>query len=222
MRILVIEDHLETALTLKEQLSKWFLVDIAKNGEEGENTAQLTHFDLMVIDISLPDKSGLEVCQNLRKLGYKVPILMLTASLDVEHKIAALNLGSDDYLTKPFVFDELLARIRALLRRAPASTATNTLQVGELLLDITNQVATRNNQAIPLRRKEFHLLEYLMRNPNRVISRDMFLEHVWDHTSETVANVVDVHIKHLREKIDRPFPKQMIKTVHGLGYRLDP
>lgn len=222
MRILLIEDNVETALTLKDQLAKWFVVGVAHTGEDGENLAQLTPFDLFIVDISLPDKSGLEVCQTLRQQGLKAPILMLTASTEVEHKIEALNLGSDDYLTKPFVFEELLARIRALLRRAPAITTTNVLQVGELFLDVSNKVVTRQEQMIPLRRKEFNLLEYLMRNPSRVISRDMILEHVWDHNSDTVANVVDVHIKHLREKVDRPFTRQMIRTVHGLGYRLDP
>lgn len=222
MRILLIEDNVETALTLKDQLNKWFVVEVAQTGEEGESLAQLSPFDLLIVDISLPDKSGLEVCQNLRQQGLKAPILMLTANAEVEQKVAALNLGSDDYLTKPFAFDELLARIRALLRRSPAITTSNVLEVGELALDIANKVVTRQGQEIALRRKEFNLLEYLMHNPGRVISRDMILEHVWDHNTDTVANVVDVHIKHLREKIDRPFTKQLIRTIHGLGYRLDP
>jgi len=222
MRILLIEDDQNTAFTLKNELTKWFIVETALTGEDGENLAHLSSYDLFIIDLSLAEKTGLEVCDSLRKSGFKVPILMLTSNADVKNIVDALNLGSDDYVTKPFNFEELLARIRALLRRSPETLASNILRIGELMLDSSNKNVMRQDKTISLRKKEFYLLEYLMRNPSRVISRNMIMENVWDSNSDIIANVIDVHIKHLREKVDQPFARKMIKTIHGLGYRLDP
>lgn len=222
MRILLIEDNQEIAQSLKEQLCKWFVVEVALTGTTGEDLALLSAYDLHIIDIALPDKNGIAVCRSLRENGVKTPILILTGQLAIQSKVTALNSGADDYLTKPFSFEELLARIRALLRRSPETLTSHILKIGDLSLDLHNKVVKRGENSIYLRRKELYLLEYLMRNSGRVITRNMILNHVWDSRCDTIANVVDVHIKHLREKIDQPYGRKMITTIHGLGYRLDP
>lgn len=221
MRILLIEDDLELALTVKSELKKQFAVDITLTGKEALTKLQSNEYDLAIIDVLLPDIDGVELCRRIRKSGSKIPLLMLTGEHEVETKVVALDSGADDYLTKPFKFPELFARIRALLRRPPISFFENSLAVGDLTLDLTNQVAIRRNRIIPLRQKEVQLLEYLMRNEGIALSRRMILEHVWESTYESSANIVEVNINSLRERLDKPFKRKLIKTVRGLGYKID-
>ncbi|OGE36909.1 hypothetical protein A3B45_02875 [Candidatus Daviesbacteria bacterium RIFCSPLOWO2_01_FULL_39_12] len=221
MKILVVDDDQELVGTLKDQLAAFFLIETAKSGEEGEFLAQVNEYDLIILDYILPDINGLEICQKLRDNNIKTPILMLTGKGEIEEKVTALNLGIDDYLTKPFNFDELLARIRALLRRPPQTFQSNIITVGDLTIDLDKGQVWRGQKVMQLRRKELYLLEYLARNAGRVISREMILEHVWDSADEPITNTVDVHIKYLRDSIDRQFEKKLIKTIHGLGYKLE-
>ncbi len=221
MKLLLIEDEKEMARTLKEGLQGDYVVELAFSGEDGDYFAHIDKYDGIVLDLHLPDISGVEVCQKLRKDGIKTPILMLTAEGDFNKKIDALDAGVDDYLTKPFKFEELKARIRALLRRNPTSYVSNVLRAGGLTLDATRKIVTRDGTAIRLKRKEFQLLEYFMRNPGKVITRDMILEHIWDSSYESMTNTIDVHVKYLRDQIDKPFRKKMIRTVYGFGYKLE-
>jgi len=221
MRILLIEDEKETAAAIKKGLSNHFIVEVAATGEKGEYCAQVNTYDLLIIDWLLPDINGITICEYLRKAEIKTPILMLTANHEIEKKVMALDAGADDYLTKPFHLDELLARIQALLRRQTTENSSNLLTVDDLTLDLSRRVVTREGKIILLRRKELYLLEYLMRNYSRVVTRDMILDHIWDSTTDSLTNIVDVHIKYLRDKIDKPFKKKFIKTIHGLGYKME-
>jgi DNA-binding response OmpR family regulator len=220
MRLLLIEDEKETALTIKQELEKDFQVDVSFRGEEGEELALTNNYDLIIIDLVLPDKNGLLVCQTLRKERITAPILILTGEGSINKKVLALEGGADDYLTKPFSFAELKARIKALIRRG-SQDYSPTLKVGDLVLDMEKRVAKRGDSFIHLRRKEIALLEYLMRNPGRVLTRDMILNNVWGGDEEPLYNTVDVHIKYLRDRIDKRFPKKMIKTIYGLGYKIE-
>lgn len=221
MRILLIEDDNQIAESIKDRLVAHFTVEIALSGEQAEYKLQINSYDLVILDWFLPDTNGLEICQKIRKSGLTMPILMLTGNSEVEKKVMALDAGADDYLTKPFRFEELLARIRALLRRQPQNLLATTLSVDDLTFDLSKRVVKRNGNTIPLRRKELYLLEYLMRNNGQVLTREMILDHIWDSNNESLTNIVDVHIKYLRDKIDKPFKKKLIKTVHGLGYKLE-
>jgi DNA-binding response OmpR family regulator len=221
MKVLFIEDDKELAETLKEELENYFIVDLAFSGEEGEYASFVNSYDVIIIDYNLPGINGIDVCRKIRESRILTPILMLTGEVEVTKKIEALNSGVDDYLTKPFVFGELLARIKALLRRPPQTMHSNIISVGDLVIDIDNQQVTRKGKSITLRKKEFHLLEYLARNVGRVITREMILDHVWDSMEEPVTNTIDVHIKYLRDHIDKEFDKKLIKTVHGMGYKLE-
>ena len=221
MRILLIEDDKHTALTLKEGLSNFFIVEIASTGEQGEYQLQVNNYDFIIIDWALPDTNGLALCEKIRKSGITVPILILTGHSEVEKKINALDAGADDYLTKPFRFEELLARIRAIVRRKSSKFITNTISVDDLTFDLNKRVVKRRDDIIPLRKKELYLLEYLMLNSGQVITREMILDHIWDSTNDSLTNVVDVHIKYLRDKIDKPYEKKLIKTIHGLGYKME-
>jgi DNA-binding response OmpR family regulator len=221
MRVLLIEDDKNMAVTIKETLDKYFVTEIAHTGEIGEYLVNINVYDLIIIDWSLPDIDGLTLCKKIRKAGLTIPILMLTGQAEVEKKVIALDAGADDYLTKPFRFEELLARIRALLRRQSTTLTPNTLSVNGLTLDPSRKIVKRNDTLITLRRKEFYLLEYLMRNNGRVITREMILDHIWDSNTDSITNIVDVHIKYLRDKVDKPFKKKLIKTVHGIGYKIE-
>jgi DNA-binding response OmpR family regulator len=221
MKILFIEDDKELAETLKEELENYFTVDLAFSGEEGEYASFVNGYDLIIIDYNLPGLNGIELCKKIRVGRIKIPVLMLTGEVEVTKKIEALNAGVDDYLTKPFVFGELLARIKALLRRPPQTMRSNIISIKDLVIDLDNQQVMRNGKHISLRKKEFQLLEYLARNVGRVITRDMILDHVWDSIEEPVTNTIDVHIKYLRDHIDKEFDKKLIKTVHGMGYKLE-
>jgi len=221
MRILVVDDEVNLAKTLKQGLeSEGFIVDIAHNGEDALWAATEQGYDLVVLDLMLPKLNGYKVVERLRHRGVWTPILMLTAK-DGEHDQAdALDLGADDYLTKPFSFVVLLARIRALLRRIVAERPT-VLAVGDLTLDPVTCTVTRSGRAIDLTPREFALLEYLMRNPGKVLTKSELIDHVWDTNFDGPLNVVEVYIGYLRKKVDAPFDVQSIVTVRGFGYRLD-
>jgi DNA-binding response OmpR family regulator len=220
MKILLIEDDLEMSATIQNKLTDYFVVETVTTGEEGEFEAQVNSYDLIILDYTLPDINGLEVCKRIRNGDVNTPILMLTGQVDLEKKVIALDAGVDDYVTKPFHFEELMARVRALMRRQ-SDVHSNILQVNDLTFDLHKKIVKRKNKTISLRRKELYLLEYLMRNTGRVITREMILDHVWDSATDVAGNVVDVHIKYLRDLIDKPFNKKLIKTIHGLGYKIE-
>ena len=220
MRVLIVEDDPEMATALSVGLgAEGFAVDVASHGVDGLWMATENAFDLIVLDIMLPQLSGYEVCRRLRELGSTVPILMLTAKDGEYDQADALDLGADDYLSKPFSYVVLLARIRALLRRAPADRSP-TLILGDLSLDPATRQCRRGDVEITLTSREFDLLEYLMRNRGFVMSRAKIAEHVWDAELDIESNVVEVYVSHLRQKIDNPFGRHDIETVRGAGYRL--
>ncbi|MBI5123305.1 response regulator transcription factor [Candidatus Roizmanbacteria bacterium] len=221
MKILIVEDEKEFAQSLKDQLKSEYAVDLAFSAEEGNYHSKEYDYDVIIMDIGLPDKNGIVLCKELRKKGIKSPIIMLTGEFAVAKKIEALDNGADDYLVKPFDLEELQARLRALLRRRSQSINTSTLTVGDLSIDTKEKTVKRAGKQIALQRKEFQILEYFMRNPGKLVTRSTLLEHVWDSENDSVANVVDVHIKYLRDRIDRTFSKKLIKTVYGLGYKIE-
>ncbi len=221
MRLLLVEDDKETALTVKDELSKHYVVDVAYNGEEGLYFAKEYDYDLVILDVGLPDANGVDLCGEIRDYQPNSSILMLTGQTATESKVKALDLGADDYLTKPCEFAELLARVRALLRRQANTYYSNVITVGDLVIDANKKLVRRSDLVIDLRRKEFYLLEYLAKNAGQVMTREMILNHVWERDSDPETNVVDVHIKYLRNKIDKPFDKKLVKTVHGIGYKIE-
>lgn len=221
MRILVVDDEVNLAKTLKQGLeSEGFTVDIAHNGEDALWAATEQGYDLVVLDLMLPKLNGYKVVERLRHRGVWTPILMLTAKDGEYDQADALDLGADDYLTKPFSFVVLLARIRALLRRIVAERPT-VLAVGDLTLDPVTCVVARRGNAVELTPREFALLEYLMRNPGKVVTKSELIDHVWDTNFDGPLNVVEVYVGYLRKKVDAPFDVQSIVTVRGFGYRLD-
>jgi len=220
MRALVVEDEPKMAALLRRGLvEEGYAVDVAPDGRAAVVRANATSYDAIVLDLMLPGMDGFEVCRRLRENGVWSPVLMLTARDAVEDRIAGLDTGADDYLTKPFSFAELLARLRALARRGPVERAP-VLEVGNLRLDPATHGVWRGEVHIDLSAKEFALLETLMRRAGQVVSRFDLLEHAWDYDYENRSNVVDVYIRYLREKIDRPFGVRSIETVRGAGYRL--
>jgi DNA-binding response OmpR family regulator len=221
MRLLIVEDEIETAKTVQESLTPLYIVDVAYTGRAGLMQAQINDYDLLILDNILPDLNGIDICRELRTNNISTPILMLTGKQEVTEKVKAFDSGADDYLTKPFSIVELQARIRALLRRNTAHLTTDRLMVADLEVEIATRRVSRQGKVIFLRRKEYALLEYLLRNRGRVVTRAMILEHVWDDGGSVLTNTVDVHIKYLRDKIDRGFPAQLIKTVSGVGYKIE-
>jgi two-component system, OmpR family, response regulator len=220
MRALVVEDELKMAALIRRGLvEEGYAADVARTGEEALWMARATPYDAIVLDLMLPGRSGLEVCKALRESGVWSPILILTARDGVEDKVSGLDSGADDYLSKPFSFAELLARLRALTRRGPTERPA-VLEVGSLRLDPATKEAWRGDKEIELSAKEFSLLETFMRRPGDVLTRLDLLEHAWDYGYENKSNVVDVYVRYLREKIDRPFGLESIETVRGSGYRL--
>ena len=216
----IVEDEVKMAGLIRRGLiEKGYAADIASNGEEALWIAGATEYDAIVLDVMLPGIDGFEACRRLREAGIAAPVLMLTARDAVEDRIAGLDTGADDYLTKPFSFDEFLARLRALTRRG-AIEQPPLLEVGQLRLDPRSHQAWRNDLEIELSTKEFAILETLMRRAGQVVSRFDLLEHAWDSTYENRSNVIDVYIRYLREKVDRPFGVRSIETVRGAGYRL--
>jgi heavy metal response regulator len=220
MRILIVEDEKRIADFIARGLKEeQFAVDIAYDGEEGLYLAEINPYDLMIFDIMLPKMNGMDICRQLRSKKINTPILMLTARAAVKDKVMGLNAGADDYLTKPFSFEELLARVKVLLRRMTPNK-TSILNVADLELNQLNHEVKRGDKSILLTAKEFVLLEYLMLHAGQVISRSMISEHVWNEQFDSMSNVIDVHVRNLRNKIDDGFKKKLIHTLRGSGYVL--
>lgn len=217
----MIEDDPAMVAAMRRGLQPHYIVDVATTGHDGLYQADTNQYDTVVLDLSLPDQTGLQVCSQLRASGVKCPVIIVTARTEVQDKVSLLDVGADDYLTKPFSLDELKARIRALLRREGGSSYNSQIIVGDLVVDTAGRIAAMRGQTIALRRKEFDLLEYLVRNAGKTLTRQMILDHVWEMNDNIWTNAIDVHIKYLRDKIDRRFGVRMIKTVHGIGYKLE-
>lgn len=218
MRILVVEDEAKVGSFIRRALEEEsYAVDLSIDGAEGLDLALGGTYDLIVLDVMLPNVSGLEILQRLRKEKNKTPVLILTARAQLEQKVKGLDSGADDYLTKPFAIEELLARVRALLRRGLGETA-GLLQVEDLVLNPATREVTRGGQRLDLTTKEYALLEYFMRNPGRILTRPMIAEHVWNLDFDTCTNVIDVYVNYLRNKIDRGRERKLIQTVRGSGY----
>jgi len=220
MRILLLEDEPKVSALVKRGLTaERYAVDISADGREGLEYAEAYPYDLILLDLMLPSISGVEVLQRIRRTNQYVPILVLTARDSVDDKVKLFEIGADDYLTKPFAFAELLVRVKALLRRGPVNRSS-TLRIGELELDRLTQQVKHRGKRIDLTAKEYSLLEYLMQNPDRVLSRNMIIEHVWDQSFDGITNIVDVYVRHLRSKIDEGSEARMIRTVRGTGYMI--
>lgn len=218
MRVLVVEDEVGISRFIAQGLAEaGYAVDVVADGQEGLNYALTTPYDLLIVDILLPKVDGLSLLRTLRERGVKTPVLLLTALDEVEDRVRGLDSGADDYLTKPFAFPELLARVRALLRRPPLQN-NPVLRVGDLELDTVRRKVRRGGKQIDLSPREFSLLEYLMRHPGQVLTRTQIAEHIWDFNFFAESNVVDVYIGYLRRKVDRGFDRPLIHTVRGVGY----
>jgi two-component system OmpR family response regulator len=221
MRVLVVEDEVKIARAIRRGLEhEGYATDVVSTGEEAILRATEHDYDAVVLDVMIPAPDGFAVCRQMRARNRWAPVLMLTARDSVEDRIRGLDAGADDYLVKPFSFGELLARLRALLRRAPAERPA-TLRVGDVALDPSGHVVTRAGQPVELSAREFALLEFLMRHPGQVLTRTAMLEHVWDYRYDGDSNVVDVYIGYLRRKLEEPFGVPLIRTVRGVGYILD-
>lgn len=221
MKLLVIEDDAGMVASLRRGLHEAYLIEAVATGREGLHEAEVGGYDAIVLDLMLPDMLGVTVCQRLRQRDIATPILILTGRDAVRDKVLVLDAGADDYVTKPFSLEELRVRLRVLVRREPQWVRTSQLTAGDLVVDIATRRVTYADVPVELRRKEYALLEYLMHNAGSVVTRAMIIDHVWDVGDSLWTNAVDVHIKYLRDKIDRPFGTEMIKTVHGVGYMLE-
>ncbi len=222
MRILVVEDEHKIANSIKKGLEQeTFAVDVAYDGVEGYDLASSEPYDVILLDLMLPGMSGMEICDLLRKNKIHTPILMLTARGEIEDRVKGLNTGADDYLVKPFAFEELVARIKAIARR-PKKTTDTTIKAGSLSLDTTSYEVKRNNTVIELTRKEFSLLAFLMRHSGQTLSKEQIMESVWSYEADILPNTVEVYMGYLRNKIDKSFPKEppLVHTVRGFGYKL--
>ncbi|HEX7432137.1 MAG TPA: response regulator transcription factor [Anaerolineaceae bacterium] len=220
MRILIVEDNRHLNHSLKASLmDDGYAVDAAFDGEEGEELASMTPYDAIILDIMLPKKDGLAVCHALRQKRNNSPIIMLTARDTVDDRVKGLDSGADDYLVKPFAINELRARLRALLRR-DSFDKSGVIAIGDLILDPASHQVERGGSSVSLTAKEYALLEYFMRNPNRLITREMAESHIWSYDFEGTSNVVDVYVRRLRRKIDDPFEAKLFETIRGAGYRL--
>jgi two-component system copper resistance phosphate regulon response regulator CusR len=222
MKILIVEDEAKTSEYLRQGLTEaGFVVDLARNGLDGHHLAMTERYDLVILDVMLPDIDGWRILQALREVRNKVPVLFLTARDTVNDRVKGLDLGADDYLVKPFAFAELLARVRTLLRRGASPTLETTLAVADLELDLMRRRATRAGRRIQLTAKEFALLELLVRHRDEVLTRSLIASQVWDMNFDSDSNVIDVAIRRLRAKIDDAFEHKLIHTVRGMGYMLE-
>jgi DNA-binding response OmpR family regulator len=221
MKLLIVEDNHLLATSVRSNLKATFTVDIASNGSKGIDLATATEYGIIVLDLGLPDMDGQQVCRTIREHGVNTPILVATGEKDPTHCIRLLDCGADDYITKPYNIDVLQARIRALLRRNLPLSYNAVTQFGELTLDTQTRQAHRSGKYLDLRKKEFDILEYLLQNRGHVVTRTMIHDHVWESDQEAWNNTVDVHIKYLRDKVDKPFAEPLIKTVYGVGYMVD-
>lgn len=220
MRILLVEDEIKLANATKRALeTQKYAVDVAYNGTDGFDMAIGEEYDLLILDVMLPGIDGIELCKMLRNHGNHTPILILTAKGQVSDKVLGLDVGADDYVVKPFSFEELFARARALIRR-PKITNDSVLKIHDLTLDTHSFKIKRAGKVIELSTKEFSLLEYLLRNKNTVLSREQIIAHVWDYDADVLPSTVEVHMKHLRDKIDSSFDTKIIKTIRGRGYTI--
>jgi DNA-binding response OmpR family regulator len=220
MRILLVEDEKKVAEIIARGLkAERYAVDVCHNGREGWEMAAAYEYDIIILDLMLPEMSGTEILEKVRRKNQQVPILILTARDAMNDKVKNFELGADDYLTKPFAFAELLLRVKALLRRGPVNRSS-VLRVGDLEIDRLSQSVRRAGKKIELTAKEYGLLEYLATNPGRVFSRTMIIEHVWDQSFQGLTNIVDVYVRHLREKVDDAHQLKLLRTVRGVGYSL--
>jgi heavy metal response regulator len=220
MRILLVEDEEKVSgFVARGLMAERFAVDVIGDGQAGLELATTYSYDLVILDLMLPKMDGTQVLRRLRSQNVNVPVLILTARDAVSDKVGNFDVGADDYLTKPFAFAELLARVKALLRRGPVSRSS-VVRVGDLELDRLSQQVKRAGKRIDLTSKEYSLLEYLMSNAGRVLSRTMIIEHVWDQSFDGITNIVDVYVRHLRSKVDDPFDQKLIHTVRGVGYSI--
>lgn len=219
-KILIIEDEKKISALIRKGLEEEkYGVEEAHNGEKGEQLLQKNQYDLVILDIMMPEKDGMEVLNTMRKNGDETPVLMVTAKSAIDDRVKGLDVGADDYLVKPFAITELLARVRSLLRRKKGTEkSATTLTIGDLTLDLVSHKALRGGKMIDLTSKEFALLEYFIRNKNKTLNRSAITEHIWNYNFDTGTNIIDVYINHLRTKIDGGFSKKLIHTVRGVGY----
>ena len=221
MKLLLVEDNPRLAERISYHLRSLYTVDIVENGTDALEKAAYIQYGVILLDLGLPDMTGLDVCEKIREMNIQSPILVLTGNSDVEDRVKLLNAGADDYVTKPFNTDELRARIGAVGRRQVGRQLRALIEYRDLVMDIDMHKVSRSGKNIVLRRKEFDILEYLITNKGRIMTRTMIMDHVWSTHTNSWTTTIDVHIKHLRDKVDRPFETAYIKTAYGLGYKVD-
>lgn len=221
MKLLIIEDNKTIAHSLRRQLAEDYVIEIATKAETGLQKALHNEYAVIILDLGLPDKSGLEVCKSLRGAGNTTPLLILTGIDTIDSRVSLLRSGADDYLTKPFNTEELKARIIALSRRRDTNIAERVITYKDVTIDTVRREVHRSGVKIDLRRKEYDIFEYLITNKGRAVSREMIMNNVWESGKESWNNTIDVHVKHLRDKVDRPFATPLIKTAYGIGYMVD-
>jgi len=221
MKLLLVEDNTRLAERISYHLRASYIVDVAESGKDAIDKASRIEYGVILLDLGLPDMNGFDVCLKMRELNINIPILVLTGNSDIQDRVKLLNGGADDYVTKPFNTDELRARIAAVGRRQMRNQMRSLITYRDLTMDIDHHKVSRSGQSIILRRKEFDILEYLIINKGRIMTRDMIMDHVWSSHTNSWTTTIDVHIKHLRDKVDRPFNMPYIKTAYGLGYKVD-
>lgn len=221
MKLLVVEDNNRLSERIFDRLHKQHSIDIVETGHEVLIKTKLVNYGVIILDLGLPDMPGLEVCKRLRAANIDTPILVLTGANEMAIRVELLNQGADDFMSKPFDANELRARINSLGRRRYRMPPQKIIEYGDLSIDVDQRIVQRAGNDIELRRKEFDILEYLVSNSGRILTRDMIMSHVWDDDKNTWHSTIDVHIKHLRDKVDKPYAKPIIKTAYGLGYRVD-